>query len=69
MVGLECLILARDDFRGTEVHVLNDTVVVQEDVYGNVSNGSLAKQRLDGRTLWLDVSVADAALVKVSQAL
>lgn len=66
MVGLEGLILARDDFRGAEVHVLNDAIVVEEDVYSGISKGRLATQRLDGRTLGLDVSVANAALVKVS---
>ena len=66
VVGLEGLILARDDFGGAEVHVLNDAIVVEEDVYGGISNGRLAKQRLDRHTLGLDVSVADAALVKVS---
>ena len=66
MVGLEGLILARDDFCGAEVHVLNDAIVVEEYVYSRISKGRLTRERSDRRTLGLDVSMADAALVKVS---
>lgn len=66
MVGLECLVLASDDFGGTEVDVLDDTIVIEEDVCNTLSKRRLAKLELVGLTLRFDVSVADAALVKVS---
>lgn len=66
MVGLERLVLASDDFRGTEIDVLDDTIVIEKDVCNTFSKRRLAKLGVVRLTLRFDVSVADAALVKVS---
>ena len=66
--GLECFVLAGNDFGGAEVDVFDDAIVVKQNVY---ENGWLATGQKDltnmTLTFGLNIPMGDAGLVEICQ--
>ncbi len=66
--GLECFILAGNDFCGAEVDVFDDTIVIEENIYMVKRLAPILKNEMCIRlTFRLDISMSDARLVKICQ--